>query len=124
MLRAKTLFTYGALVVLPLLALTSVLSFGRSLHAPPAVAGTWKMDTTKSIRECTGMLLTQSGTDVTIVLQDARHTTLTGIIRNHRILAPQLDALVTSAGSEERLSGSYRDKPFTAVLVNPLRKEI
>ena len=121
MLTGKLILVYGALVGLPLLALTSVLRYGQNLSAPPAVSGSWKVESEAVVLAagCYGMLVKQSGTDVTITFEDARHTTVSGEIANRKLMAaspgPQLELAVVGVGSEQRLVGSYRDKSFTAV---------
>lgn len=121
MLTGRLLTTYGTLVGLPLLALASVLHYGQGMSAPPAVAGYWKVESEAVVMaaECGGMRVKQSGTDVTLVFEDARHTTISGRLANRKLLAigpaPQLEIVVVGAGSEQSLVGSYADKAFIAV---------
>jgi hypothetical protein len=86
---------YLFLVGLPLLLILGTLEAGRSLVAPPAVAGSWLIALDGSVPSagCARLVLdtqplsaqiSQSGTSLSIVLNDPRNTVFTAVLISGR----------------------------------------
>jgi hypothetical protein len=90
--------TYALLVVLPVGGLLAILKHGRTLRAPVSVSGAWTLHaaaTPSASLVCarslvdadTGVVISQSGQDITLTWSDAERTTTSGVINGTTLTA-------------------------------------
>ena len=99
MFKNRLTLGYVLLVGVPLLFLVATLRAGGSLAAPPSVGGEWLIETASSENTCLAPLVSsrqpaltvyQSGTELSIVANDARRVTFTGELKDRNITGTAL----------------------------------
>ena len=93
----KTIFQYLLFVGLPLLGVLGALWAGAGLAAPASVGGAWALEIPEQpALDCQAfaawssemqMVISQSGSDLLIVFNDAAHTAMTGTLSSLSITA-------------------------------------
>lgn len=153
MFKNNLVLAYITLVGLPLLALFGVLEAGRSLTAPPAVAGEWavEFDRAPVAMGCLENLpepvltIAQSGSTLVITLNDSRKTEFAGALQNSLFSATasagdskcghapiRLDVTVSGMLAQRTLHGHFAfdgcaacpPVVFRAVRPNSMRKRV
>ena len=106
----KSFWLYLILAGLPILGITLILFIGRDLQAPASVKGTWLITglAQSEVEDACGvtlswqgqpqMLVSQSGPDLIIALNDSDHTTLKGYLDDLSISAQEAGSSATPGG--------------------------
>jgi len=110
------MLAYMLLVGVPVLALLGILEAGRSLAAPPALSGDWKLEfddaacgNRPNLRQ-PALSVSQSGMDALLTLNDGRNggrgTVFEATIASNQLRSNNLNAAVTGKRPDRVLKGT------------------
>ena len=103
MFKNRLTLGYLVLVGVPLLFLAVTLRAGRGLSAPPAISGTWTIESQQALPRT--MTIDQTGPDLLIAFHDPDRPQFAASLENGRISGPGFQAGVTGQPGKRWLEG-------------------